>query len=61
MEFEDSKQIVKESFDFNRAWKVKFEFYRNYNKQPLTKEEFNQINEELISVFEKHNMSWKQI
>jgi len=59
MSLEDSKKIINGSYDLNRKWKICFEYHRDYEKYPLSKEEFNQIHDEMIAVLEKHHMNWK--
>jgi len=59
--FEDSKKIIDNSFDYNRSWKVCFEYKRDYNKMPLSLEEQGKLTDDLIQVFEKYNMDWKML
>lgn len=59
MKFEESKKVIQGDFDFNKVIKVGFEYYRDYQKEPLSVKELNEISEELIAVLEKHNMVWK--
>lgn len=57
----DSKDIHQNKFDFNRTWSVSFQFWRDYEKEPLTKQELDQIQDEFLEIFKKHNMSFRAI
>ena len=58
--FENSKKIIKDKFEIpeNQFCKINFGFKRN-DGEPLSLEKINSFSDDLVKVFEKHEMDWK--